>query len=135
MTDDTPTEAPRADAHPFVFKILRLSEWSTLKITGEFLGSVDDKRDGYIHLSTGETVQATMDKYYTSAVTGGESVILAKVATADLLDDLRYELARGDDYFPHYYAPLPFVSVVDHAWIKPDDSGLYDASDFIKDAG
>lgn len=133
MTDETQIAPPHADAYPFVYKILRLSEWSTLKITGEFLGSVDDKRDGYIHLSTGEHVQATMDKYYTTAVTGGESVILAKVATADLHDDLRYELARGDEYFPHYYAPLPFASVVDHAWIKPDESGLYLAGDFVKD--
>lgn len=135
MTDvNTPPEAPAPDANPYIFKILRMSEWSIMKAMGEFIGSVDDKRDGYIHLSTAEHIKTTLDKYYTTAVTRGQAVVLVKIKTAGLEDKLVYELARGDIYFPHYYAPLPMSHVVDSVRVSAGSDGLYDPTDFLAKA-
>lgn len=135
MSNDTPTEAPSPDAYPFIYKILRMSEWSIMKAMGEFIGSVDDKRDGYIHLSTAEHVKSTLDKYYTTAVTRGQAVILVKIKTDGLEDKLKYELARGDIFFPHYYAPLPMSHVVDDVRLSAGSDGLYDPTEFLAKDG
>jgi len=79
-------DIPSPDANEYIYKILKLEEWATLTNAGEFKGSQDDLRDGFIHLSTQEQLQSTLDKYYTSAHTQGEDIVIAKVAVAGLVE-------------------------------------------------
>lgn len=84
----------------YVFKILLEDEWRTCESTGEFSGSPDDERDGFVHLSTEDQVEGTLNKYFPSE----RRVIIARVATLGL--DVRMEVSRGGAAFPHLYAPL-----------------------------
>ena len=120
-------DIPSPDANEYIYKILKLEEWATLTNAGEFKGSQDDLRDGFIHLSTQEQLQSTLDKYYTSAHTQGEDIVIAKVAVAGLVENLRYELARKTLYFPHLFVPLKRRDIAEFKTIKVDASGRYDA--------
>lgn len=80
-----------------VYKLLRLAEWGAFQADGVFVGSPDDLRDGFIHLSAADQVAATQAKWF-----AGGAVVVLEVAA----DDLRWEPSRGGALFPHLYRPL-----------------------------
>lgn len=85
-----------------IYKVFRASEWSELDREGETAGSVDDRRDGYIHFSTHDQVGETLVKHYQ----GETNLILAACETDSLGDDLKWEEARDGQSFPHLYRAL-----------------------------
>ncbi|PZN96082.1 MAG: DUF952 domain-containing protein [Alphaproteobacteria bacterium] len=91
-----------------ITKLLRAAEWAAFQAAGEFAGSADDLRDGYIHLSPPAEVDATAAKWF-----AGEAGLMAVTFDADMLGDaLRWEPARGGVLFPHLYRPLRLDEVV-----------------------
>ena len=112
-----------------IYKILRQSEWAELQHEGHFDGSVHDKRDGFIHMSTSGQLQGTLDKHYTD----GDVVILVAVRLADIERDVKWEVSRGGAEFPHIYGELP-LSAVEHHWaLSPDPKGRYAPQEFLTD--
>ncbi|MFZ4380598.1 MAG: DUF952 domain-containing protein [Sandarakinorhabdus sp.] len=92
-----------------IVKLLRAGEWAQFQADGVFAGSVDDLRDGYIHLSTPGQVPGTVAKYF-----AGEADAVALSFDADSLgDDLKWEPSRGGQLFPHLYRPLRLDEVID----------------------
>ena len=106
---------------PIIYKILRQDEWAELQRDGRFNGSVHDKRDGFIHMSTAAQLQGTFDKHYTQ----GDVVILAAVRLADVEESVKWEVSRGGAAFPHIYGPLPLSAVEQHWPLSPDPKGRY----------
>lgn len=91
-----------------VLKILRRAEWNAFRSEGETLGSPDDRRDGFIHLSTPQQVPGTAERHF-----GTESdLVLVALDPARLGPDLRWEASRGGQLFPHLYRPLRIGDVV-----------------------
>lgn len=127
MTDPQPpvNRPPDRGDHPVIYKILRLTEWEKLSRTGQFDGSADDKRDGFIHLSGPKDVQSTLDKYYTVAATGGEDIVLVAVDALAVTDRLIYEAARGTMFFPHIYGRLEMTAVAGHTVLSAKDGGYH----------
>lgn len=111
-----------------IYKILRQSEWAELQRDGRFSGSVHDKRDGFIHMSTRAQLQGTLDKHYTD----GDVVILAAVRLADVADSVKWEVSRGGDEFPHIYSDLALSAVTQYWPLSPDPKGRYAAHDVIE---
>ena len=95
-----------------VYKIADAEAWRNAENSGQFDGSPDDRRDGYIHFSTTEQLAATLLKHYT----GRSRLILAAIDSAKLGEALRWEPARGGELFPHLYGPLPLRAVL---WFRP----------------
>jgi uncharacterized protein (DUF952 family) len=50
-----------------VYKIMSAAELQQLRRDGEFRGSSADIADGYIHLSRGSQLAATLDKHFNGA--------------------------------------------------------------------
>jgi uncharacterized protein (DUF952 family) len=73
-----------------------------------FHGSPADAADGYIHLSCGSQVAATLDRHFG----GVEGLMLVAVELSRLGDSLRWEPARGGELFPHIDGPLSMEAVV-----------------------
>ena len=46
------------------FKILTADQWAQFEADGVFHGAPIDLADGYIHLSTADHVQGTLDKHF-----------------------------------------------------------------------
>ena len=114
-----------------IFKILSLPQWETLQATHAFAGSLDDKRDGFVHLSTGAQIQGTLDKHYSFAKTGGDDLILAAFDPSALGKGLKYEVSRGGDKFPHLYAALPLAALTNHWVLQRNRDDGYEAPDII----
>jgi uncharacterized protein (DUF952 family) len=91
-----------------VYKIMSAAELNRMRSDGVFLGSPADLADGYIHLSCGSQLAATLDKHYS----GVDGLMLAAVDLSRLGDTVRWEPARGGQLFPHIHGSLPAEAVV-----------------------
>lgn len=110
-----------------IYKILRQAEWAELQREGRFDGSVHDRRDGFIHMSTAGQLQGTLDKHYID----GDVVILAAVRLADVAKTVIWEVSRGGAEFPHIYGVLPLSAVEQHWALSQDAKGRYAVQDLI----
>ena len=95
--------------HRLVFKIVGDADWKAAERNGEYAGSSDDRRDGFIHLSTASQVAGTLERHFSGR---GDLVIVA-VDVRPLGLALRYEPSRGGALFPHLYGVLRLAAV---AW-------------------
>lgn len=103
----------------FVYKIARKAEWDEAERTGIFTGSADDKRDGFIHLSSRAQVRATCAIHF-----AGESELLLIAVDAERLGPaLKWELSRKGERFPHLYGPLHLADASSVVAIQADPDG------------
>jgi len=96
----------------FIFKICGRPEWEESLQSGIYLGSEDDRRDGFIHLSTSAQLDGTAAKHFA----GREDLLLICYETGDLGETLRWEPSRGGALFPHVYGTL---NTGDARWVRP----------------
>ena len=99
-------------ADRLVYKICTEADWAAAQRNGALPPSADDRRDGFIHLSSGAQVAATAAKHFA----GAEDLVLLAVESDRIRSDLEWERSRGGDLFPHLHAPLPVEAV---AWARP----------------
>ena len=85
-----------------VFKILPIDKWERAKEGGVYRGSADDKRDGFIHLSTSAQLAGTLTRHFANAT----GLMLVALESDDLGDKLNWEDNGKGDSFPHLYHAL-----------------------------
>ncbi|MCA8883659.1 MAG: DUF952 domain-containing protein [Rhodobacteraceae bacterium] len=95
-----------------IFKILRADEWADLQAHGRSYGAPVDLADGFVHFSTAAQVAETAARHFA----GAEDLILCAVPAVPLGEDLKWELSRGGDRFPHLYRALRMTDVI---WSAP----------------
>jgi uncharacterized protein (DUF952 family) len=91
-----------------IYKILPRAEWEAAVAEGVFGGSAVDRRDGYIHFSTAAQAGETLRRHFA----GQTGLVMVAVESESLVLDLKWEPSRGDELFPHLYAPLPTACAV-----------------------
>ena len=84
-----------------------------------FLGSKTDRSDGFIHFSTSDQLEGTLDKYFKSK----SPLYLLEVKTENI--ELVWEISRNNQLFPHLYSPLPLNMVSRVYRIIIDDEGKH----------
>ncbi len=108
--------------------LVREADWRAAEALGEYRGSADDARDGFLHFSTRAQLRATAAKHRA----GIADLWLVEADVTALDDALRWEPASGSSrpgLFPHLYAPLPVsavvravaVALVEGVHVFPDD--------------
>jgi uncharacterized protein (DUF952 family) len=102
-----------------VYKVMSAAELKQMQRDGVFRGSPADITDGYIHLSCGSQLAATLDKHFSGV--GG--LMLAAVDLSRLGDVVRWEPSRGGQLFPHIYGLLPVEAVVSVATLERTSDG------------
>lgn len=90
------------------FKIFTAAQWAQFKADGIFHGAPVDLADGYIHLSTKDQVQGTLDKHFA----GQQDLVIAEIDLTSLHDTIKWEPSRGGALFPHIYGSLPMSAVL-----------------------
>ena len=98
-----------------IYKIVTTSEWNVASESGLFEGSPVDHRDGYIHFSTGKQLDETLNKHFA----GQKNLLILTVDSSQFGDELKWEVSRGGDLFPHLYRPLKTTEVEridEHSW-------------------
>ena len=101
-----------------VYKLFRQSEWRDAESAGTFAGSPDDRRDGFIHLSTAVQVRGTFAKHFA----GDSAAVLVSFPAERLGPALKWEISRNGELFPHLYAALDLSLAVSVFPIRADDT-------------
>lgn len=102
-----------------IYKIFRPAEWAALQASDESAGAPVDLTDGYVHFSTAQQVQSTLQKHFTDE---GDLVLLA-VDALQLGPALRWEPARGGQLFPHLYRAIHLGDVIWHRAMPRTENG------------
>lgn len=102
-----------------LYKILPAADWRAAR---EFVPwSDDDRRDGFMHLSTAAQVLETARRRFS----GRRGLVALEIDDAALGDALRYEESRRGALFPHYYGELGKSAVIGvRALVESDDGGF-----------
>ena len=76
--------------------------WDAAVARGSYPGTAMDQADGFIHMSTLETIEGSAAKHRK----GEENLLLLFINSDGLGDKLVWEPARGGILFPHLYEDL-----------------------------
>lgn len=100
------------------YKVLTADQMAVLE-TGSFAGAPIDLADGYIHLSTAQQLDETVDKHFA----GQTDLHIAAVDLDAQGETLKWEPSRGGQLFPHIYGPLLLETVIAYGPMERDDQG------------
>jgi len=96
-------------SHPTTaWKILTTDQWAAFETAGAYHGAPVDIADGYIHLSTSDQLQGTLDKHFA----GQTGLVILEIDLTALGETVRWEVSRGGALFPHVYGVLPMTAVM-----------------------
>jgi uncharacterized protein (DUF952 family) len=95
-----------------IYKVCGSAEWAQAEASGQYRGSADDARGGFIHFSTASQLAPTLAKHFV----GRDDLLLIAVDADALGAALEWEPSRGGDLFPHLYGSLPTSAAL---WAKP----------------
>ncbi len=84
-----------------IYKVLTADQLAEVEDGGIMQAPVDIA-DGYVHFSTSKQVQETLSKWFR----GQTGCVLVSVDSRDFGPDLKWEVSRGGDHFPHVYAQV-----------------------------
>jgi uncharacterized protein (DUF952 family) len=95
-----------------IYKIFRTEEWLAFQAVGETLGAPVDLADGFIHLFTASQAAETAAKHFAAA----DGLMLLACDADNFGDDMKWQVSRGGDLFPHLFKVLKMTDVT---WVKP----------------
>lgn len=116
---------PKHENTSRAYKICDRRLWEQARQGGRYFGSIDDARDGFIHLSAPEQVAATLVRHFANQ----DDLVLIGVDVSRLGKALRWEPSRGGALFPHLYEPLDFSAVVSEVPLVRGPDGRYRTPD------
>ncbi len=91
----------------FVYRVMLNNEWDEFKKKKKFFGNKLDIQSGFIHLSTKSQIKNTIEKYYKNE----DSIIVFKINVKDIAKNLKWEISRNNQLFPHLYGFINFIDV------------------------
>ncbi len=96
-----------------VYKIVTTGLWLQAQERNIVPPMPVDQADGYMHFSTAPQLSQTLALHFA----GKSDIMLLAVKTSLLAGDLKWEVSRGGDLFPHLYGVLPSQAVAWHQQI------------------
>lgn len=120
MEEPTAEPTDRSD-DDLIYKILSTTEWDAFQQLCRFTGSAADRKDGFIHFSTGKQLADTARKHFGDL----ERIWVIGVDQKVLGAELRFEPSRGGDLFPHLYRDLLLSEVSSSRLVERDSSGEF----------
>ena len=106
-----------------VYRIVTEEEWTALETGGVLPLSALDQRDGFVHLSTRDTVLETANLYYSQY----ETLRVLQMKATSLGTSLRFEPVRSRKgaLFPHYYGGALSSAVIEQSlWLHRSSEGF-----------
>jgi uncharacterized protein (DUF952 family) len=100
------------------YKILTAEQMKELE-AGVFGGSPADMADGFIHLSTADQLEGTIEKHFA----GRSELWLVAVDVDAQGDRIKWEPSRGGALFPHLYGTLLLETVVAYSPLEYEPDG------------
>ena len=97
---------------PIAYKIFTAAQWGQFQADGVFAGAPVDLADGYIHLSTADQLQGTLDKHFA----GQTGLVIAEIELQNEKDEfckpswLGEEVTSEEKYYNAYLSNYPYTS-------------------------
>jgi uncharacterized protein (DUF952 family) len=85
-----------------IYHICPAASWDAATAAGEYRGTADDTRDGFLHFSTAAQITESARRHRA----GQRGLVLVAVDADRLGERVKWESSRGGDLFPHLYGPL-----------------------------
>lgn len=85
-----------------IYHMCPAEAWEEAVGSGEYTGTADDRRDGFLHFSTAGQIAESARRHRA----GQAGLVLVAVEPGRLGNRLRWEESRGGALFPHLYGPL-----------------------------
>jgi len=85
-----------------IYHMCPAAAWEEAVAEGRYLGTDDDRRDGFLHFSTANQIEESARRHRA----GQTGLVLVMVEAARLGARLRWEKSRDGALFPHLYGPL-----------------------------
>ena len=98
------------DTPKTVYRVISSEDWEAAQRTGVVPRCGADERDGFVHLSTSDTMLETANLYFEPE----EAPLIIEVLTQALGEALLWEVvaSRGGQRFPHLYAEgIPYEAI------------------------
>jgi uncharacterized protein (DUF952 family) len=91
-----------------IYRLIESACWKTASETGVVPYAADDRRDGFLHLSTEAQVLETARRHYA----GRTDMLALEIDAAFLGELLRFEhVSTRNESFPHFYGDLRIDAV------------------------
>jgi len=104
-----------------IYHMCKLEEWTIAQSTKIYRGSSQDRKDGFIHFSSGTQVVGSAAKHRA----GQENLILIEVDAHKLGELLKWEISRNDESFPHLYGDLSLDAVTRSCKLELNEDGMH----------
>jgi uncharacterized protein (DUF952 family) len=104
-----------------LFHICNKEEWKVYSKSG-YVEPESLINDGFIHLSTGEQIEAVANDLYN----GCEDCILLVIDPLRLQVPVKLERAENGNKYPHAYGKIALDSVIDKLPLSPDSKGRFE---------
>jgi uncharacterized protein (DUF952 family) len=107
-----------------IYTMVRFADWQAAVALGEYCGSAEDRRDGFLHFSAAAQLRESAARHRA----GEADLLLVAVPSATLGPALRWEAASGGSRpgrFPHLYGPLPLAAVKSVTPLPLDPDGAH----------
>ena len=98
----------------FLYKILTEEENKLFIAKGYTKGSMADDQDGYIHLSAKGQLFETINKHFNHL----ETIYIYSFFMESIETNLKWEISRNREYFPHFYGLLSLKDTIYSVKIK-----------------
>jgi uncharacterized protein (DUF952 family) len=85
-----------------IYHMCPAEAWQQALAAGEYVGTADDRRDGFLHFSTAAQIAESARRHRA----GQAGLVLVAVDADPLGKRVRWEKSRGGDLFPHLYGAL-----------------------------
>ena len=106
-----------------IYHMCPAEAWEEAVAAGAYIGTADDRRDGFLHFSTADQIAESARRHRA----GQAGLVLVAVEAARLGGRLRWEKSRGGAFFPHLYGPLlpAEAASVDKLPLGPDGNQVF----------
>jgi uncharacterized protein (DUF952 family) len=111
----------------WVYYLARRGEFEQAREGDFYLGSREDRADGFLHFSTAAQLRESARRHRA----GETDLLLLEVDAETLGAGLRWEAARGGQLFPHLYGKLPLTAVRRTAKLPLDPGGAHHFPDWV----
>ena len=95
------------EAGELIYHMCLRPEWELAVRSGVYLGSSQDRADGFIHFSTAAQLPESARRHRA----GQTNLVLLAVDPHELGESLRWEPSRQGALFPHLYGAVPIPAV------------------------
>ena len=105
-----------------LYKVCSKDDWDKAILKKFYCGSEIDNKDGFIHLSTKKQLNETVKNHFR----GKKNLLVISFSTKKIQDNLKWEVSRNGDLFPHYYGNLETKFAVETYNLQLNTNGIHE---------